>query len=580
MSTALTPSTQSAASARAFGWAMLRFSKPATTALIVASVAINLLVLTSPIYMLQVYDRVLASYSLETLLFLTLLLLGLLGLMTAIEQLRSKLSLRIGTQLADALAAKVFDASVRERLRGGTRTRGLQDVEAVRQFVSSGALTIFLDLPLMPLFVIIAWLLSPVLGLLTLLAAALLAVLAVLSEVATRGIMRESTYHQARAAAFADSSLRNAQTIQAMAMRGALRARWNERNRRAVLLQVKGADRSAALSSLSRYVRIAVQSLVLGAGAYLVIRQKMTPGMMIAGAVLLGRGLAPIEQAVGGWRGLLAARDAYGRIQDLLRDQPPAGGSVTLPAPEGRLTVERATVTSQAGDRLLLKNVSFSLEPGQTLAILGPTGSGKSTLAKALVGALRLRDGLVRLDGAALADWPEEMLGRSIGYMPQEVELFDGTIADNIGRFQTLDSEAVVRAAKQAAVHELILKLPKGYDTGIGEAGVMLSGGQRQRIALARALYGDPAMIVLDEPNSNLDTEGEAALAEVLANLKARKATVVVVSHRILMGRMDIALVLNDGAVQAYGPMQEVLASLQRGRNSGQGALAATRPTA
>jgi PrtD family type I secretion system ABC transporter len=548
---------------------MLRFSRPAATALIVASVAINLLVLTSPIYMLQVYDRVLTSYSLETLLFLTLIMLALMALMTAIEQLRAKLCLRIGTQLADTLAGKVFEATLRERLRGGGRLRGLQDVEVLRQFVSSGSLTAFLDLPLMPLFVIIACLLSPLLGLLTLIAALLLGLLAVFSELASRGVTRDSARHQAMAAAFADSSLRNAQSVQAMGMLGALRDRWMERNRRGVLLQVAASDRSSTLSSLSRFVRIAVQSLVLGVGAYLVIRQKMTPGMMIAGAVLLGRGLAPIEQTVASWRGFLAARDAYGRIADLLRDQPALGGSVALPAPAGRLLASRLTVISPVTGQVLLNDVSFALEPGQSMAVLGPSGAGKSTLAKALVGALGLKAGVVRLDGAALADWPHDMLGRSIGYLPQEIELFDGSIGENIGRFQTLDSEAVVLAAKEAGVHELILALPKGYDTHVGEAGVLLSGGQRQRIALARALYGRPAMIVLDEPNSNLDAAGEAALADVLIGLKERGATVVVVSHRILAGRMDLALVMRDGSVQSYGPMMEVLAGLQRGRPGG-----------
>jgi PrtD family type I secretion system ABC transporter len=418
------------ASARAFGWAMLRFSKPATTALIVASIAINLLVLTSPIYMLQVYDRVLSSYSLETLLFLTLIMLAMMGLMTAIEQLRAKLSLRIGTQLADGLAEQVFDSTLRERLRGGGRLRGLQDVEILRQFISSGSLSGFLDLPMMPLFVLIACLLSPWLGLLTLIAALALGVLAALSELATRDASREASRCQAVAGAFADSSLRNAQTIQAMGMLKVLRGRWVERNRRAVLLQVQMSDRASVLSSLSRFVRVSVQSLVLGVGAFLVISQKITPGMMIAGAVLLGRGLAPIEQAVSSWRGLLAARDAYARIQDLLREQGAPRGSVNLPAPAGRLTGERLTVLSTAGDQVLLKGISFSLEPGQSLAVLGPSGAGKSTLAKALVGALSLRDGVVRLDGAALADWPQEQLGRAIGYLPQEIELFDGSIAE------------------------------------------------------------------------------------------------------------------------------------------------------
>jgi len=561
------PSTsQSAASARAFGSALLSFSRPATTALIVASVAINFLVLTSPIYMLQVYDRVLTSYSLETLFFLTLMMLGLMGLMTAIEQLRSKLSLRIGTQLADSLASQVFDATMRERLQGGGRLRGLQDLEVLRQFISSGSLTVMLDLPMMPLFVVIACLLSPWLGALTLAAAVSLGVLAVLSEVATRGVSRESARTQAGAAAFADSSLRNAQTIQAMGMLGALRTRWSERNQRGVALQVQAADRSSTLQSLSRFVRIAVQSLVLGVGAFLVIRQKMTPGMMIAGAVLLGRGLAPIEQAVGGWRGFLAARDAYGRIRDLVHDQPSLGGSVTLPAPTGRLSAERLTVLSAAGDQALLKDVSFALEPGQSMAVLGPTGAGKSTLVKVLVGALRPRVGVARLDGTVLADWPQEMLGRSVGYLPQEIELFDGSIAENIGRFQTLDSEAVVRAAQEAGVHEMIIRLPKGYDSQVGEAGVLLSGGQRQRIALARALYGEPVLVVLDEPNSNLDSGGEAALTEALGNLQRRRATVIIVSHRIILGRIDMALVLRDGAVQVFGPMTEVLASLRDGR--------------
>jgi PrtD family type I secretion system ABC transporter len=558
-----------APSVLAFGLEMLRFSPRSAAALIVASIAINVLVLTSPIYMLQVYDRVLTSYSLETLLFLTLIMLALMALMTAIEQLRSKLSVRIGTRMADALAGGVFEASVRERLRGGVRRRGVQDVDTLRQFVSSGTLTVLLDLPMMPLFVVIASLLSPLLGLLTFAAAVMLAGLAMLSEFATRNTARQAESQQAAAAAFADSSLRNAQTIQAMGMLGPIRARWTERSRRAVLLQVAGADRAALLAGLSRYVRMAVQSLVLGVGAFLVIRGEMTPGMMIAGAILLGRGLAPIEQAVAGWRPLLAARDAYARIRDLLADSGAERGSIDLPSPAGSLTAERLSYVPPVGDRALLSNISFNVTPGQRLAVLGPSGAGKSLLVKALVGALPLTEGTVRLDGAALADWSDERFGRHVGYLPQEIELFDGTVAENIGRFQQLDSDAVVRAAQAAGIHELILKLPLGYDTRIGEGGQILSGGQRQRVGLARALYGEPALVVLDEPNSNLDAEGEDALAAAIVGLKARNATLVVVSHRVLVQQMDMALVINGGSVHAFGPIAEVLGGLQRASKPG-----------
>jgi PrtD family type I secretion system ABC transporter len=557
---------------------VIRHAPSASVAILLSSFFVNLLTLVSPLYMLQVYDRVLPSRSEETLLLLTILICGLLAVMTMLDRARSRILNRIALRVTVDMSVKAFDAAFRRNLRrptGGVAARLSADVDMVRQFLSGPGVPAFIDLPWAPLFIVAAYLMAPLIGHLTLGAAVILLVLTALSEIASRKPTQAGAMHGVKASSFAETSLSNAQTISAMGMLPAVRERWYKAFEDALAFQMQAADRAATLSSMSRYVRITVQSVVLGAGAWLAIEQIITPGAMIAGSIILGRGLAPIEQVVGAWRGFAGARAAYGRIQGLIEEYPPPkSGGVTLPAPLGALALEGVVIAAPDSGQPIIKGISLTIPAGQTVGIVGPSGAGKSTLARALVGATIADRGTVRVDGASMRDWPSEILGKHVGYLPQEVELFDGTVAENIARFGTLDSEKIVRAAKMAAVHDLILQLPQGYETPIGAAGRVLSGGQRQRIALARALYDDPVLLVLDEPNANLDTDGEAALVQALRQLRLRRATVVLISHRVsLIGLMERIVVMRDGVVETHGPSEEIIAKLQ-------GKPAAPAPTA
>lgn len=547
---------------------VIRHAPGASAAVLLASFFVNLLTLVSPLYMLQVYDRVLPSRSEETLLLLTILVCALLAVMTMLDRARGRILNRIALRVTTEMSSKAFDAGFRRNLRrpvGGAASRVSSDVDMVRQFLSGPGVPAFIDLPWAPLFIVAAYLMAPLIGHLTLGAAVILLILTALSEMAARKPTQAGNLHSVKAASFAETSLSNAQTISAMGMLPAIRARWAKSFEDALAFQMQAADRAATLSSISRYVRITVQSAVLGAGAYLAIEQIITPGAMIAGSIILGRGLAPIEQVVGAWRGFAGARSAYARTLTLIQEfPPPKQDGVSLPPPTGAVTLESLVIAAPDSGQAIVKGISLSIPAGQTVGIVGPSGAGKSTLARAIVGATAADRGNVRIDGAAMKDWPSEVLGKHIGYLPQEVELFDGSVAENIARFGELDSDKIVRAAKLAGVHDLILQLPQGYETSIGAAGRVLSGGQRQRIALARALYDDPVLLVLDEPNANLDTDGEAALVQALRQLRLRRATVVLISHRVsLIGLMERIVVMREGAVEAQGPAEEIIAKLQ-----------------
>ncbi|MCF4164734.1 type I secretion system permease/ATPase [Zavarzinia compransoris] len=549
---------------------LLRHAGPATLAIVLASFFANLLVLASPLFMLQVYDRVLLSRSVETLILLTVAVTLLFIMMSLLERGRADLLNRIAAKVTLELADKAFDATFRNQLRqpqAAAWSRANADVDVIRQFLTGPGIPAFVDLPWAPLFIIAAYLISPLIGHMTLAAAIILFGLTLASELAARRPTRAGAARAAKAAGFAETSLESAQTIRAMGMMPGIRDRWSETQRAGLAFQMQAAHRSSALATVSRFIRIAVQSFVLAAGAWLAIKQEITPGMIVAGSIILGRGLGPIEQVVGAWRGFAAARGALERIDRLTRDNPePLSRHVALPAPAGAVAVEQVVVVPPGSETPILKGISFAVPAGRSVGIVGASGAGKSTLAKVLVGAVVPARGTVRIDGAAMADWPAETLGPHVGYLPQEIDLLDGTVAENIARFGPIDSEKVVAAAQAAGVHDLILRLPHGYETMIGAAGRALSGGQRQRIGLARALYGEPVLLVLDEPNANLDAEGETALQQAIAAAAQRGATIFMISHRVaLIAPLDMVMVVGDGTVQAFGPSAEVIARLQGG---------------
>lgn len=524
------------------------------------SFSINLLLLTPALYMLQMYDRVLTSRNEDTLLLLTLLLVGLLALEGAIEFIRSRVMSRVSAALDVDISRRVFDAMFQRTLQGQNAARVTSDLMALRQFLTGKGLLALFDAPWVPIFLLVTFLISPWLGLFSLVAAVLLLALAWYNEMATAELHAESSRLGAIASQYASASLRNSEIIHALGMLPAMRRRWEAKQSEQLAALGEVNDRSAKINGTVRFLRQVFQSGALGVGAFLVLQDQLTAGGMIAASILLGRTLAPVDLAIGSWRNVVKAREALAKLNALLRDHPESRNLVTLPKPKGTLSVEALVVASPRVREPILKGLTFQLAAGRVVAIVGPSASGKSTLARALVGVWQPISGTVRLDGADIATWSRDELGPCIGYLPQDVELFEGSIAENIARFGEIDSDRIVAAARRAGVHELILKLPSGYETTIGEGGMTLSGGQRQRIALARALYGDPTVIILDEPNANLDDAGDAALVSAIRSLKASGATVVVVTHRMnLLVETDSVMVLNEGRIQAFGPTSEVL---------------------
>ena len=523
---------------------------------------INLLMLTGPLYMLQVYDRVLTSGSQHTLIMLTAVAVGMILTSALLELVRSRILVRAGSRLDRRLNDRLFAGLLRLRLRqkDAGESQPLRDLETLRGFLTGPGLISFFDAPWTPLFLAVIFLLHPLLGLVALAGAVVLFVLAVVSELATRGPLREASRDSAAAHGFTENTLRNAEVIEAMGMLPGLQRRWLARHQAALAAQAKASDRGGLLTAGAKFVRPVLQVAILGTGAYLALLQEITPGVMIAASIIMGRALAPVEGAIGNWRGFILARGANGRLHRFLeKDEAPQAG-MPLPRPKGRIAVERLVAAPPGLERPVLKGISFALDAGDSLGIIGPSAAGKSTLARLLIGVWPAANGQVRLDGADVGDWNHLELGPHLGYLPQDVELFDGTVAENIARFGEPKPEQVVQAAQRAGVHEMVLHLAEGYDTMIGPGGAALSGGQRQRLGLARALYGDPAFVVLDEPNSNLDGEGEEALRRAVRELKKAGTTVVVIAHRpsVLAG-MDKILVLRDGLIEHFGPRDEVL---------------------
>ncbi|RUX29697.1 type I secretion system permease/ATPase [Mesorhizobium sp. M7A.F.Ca.US.011.01.1.1] len=529
------------------------------------SLAINLLYLASPLYMLQIYDRVVTSGSETTLVMLTLVLLAAFLSLAGLDLVRASILTRASARLDRLLSAKVLAASVETPSSGSSQSQPIRDFDTFRQVITGSGIHALFDLPWSPIYIGIIFLLHPWLGFFALGCSLLLIAMAVLNEYIVRSPLKQANELATTNYNFTEMSLRNAEVVRAMGMIDGLIRRWGRDRNLALRRQAEASDRAALMSGLIRFLRLTMQSLILGLGAYLVIERQITGGTMFAASLLLGRGLQPVEQIVGLWRSLILGRAALARVEKLLDGGAQSERSFNLPKPTGKISVEQVSFAIASQQKVLLRDVSFRLEAGETLGIVGPSGAGKSTLARHLAGVMQPSRGTVRLDGADLSQWGHDALGDHIGYLPQDIELFSDTVAANIGRFKTNVDQEVIEAARLAGVHEMIIRLPQGYETQIGEGGAVLSGGYRQRIALARAVFGTPNLIILDEPSSNLDADGDRALSDCAIELKRRGSTVIIVSHRpSTLANVDKILLLRDGAVEAFGMRNEIVALLNQ----------------
>ena len=524
---------------------------------------VNLLMLTGPLYMLQVYDRVLGSRSVETLIALSVLVLFLFAMMGLLDYARGRIMGRVAARFQSRLDRRVFDAVVRKSaLQPDARSAtGLSDLEAVQRLMSSPVLMSLFDMPWTPFFLLGIWLFHPWLGALAIVGGSVLILFTFINQRVSREPLQQANMATVQAEQIAGSIRGESEMVQAMGMREATFDRWQQARGRALAAQIAAADRGGTFTTMTRSFRLFLQSAMLGLGAFLVLRGELTPGAMIAGSILLGRALAPVEQSITQWPLVQRALRGWSNLAELLAAVPPEAPRTALPRPRARLEVQRLTVAPPGETQAALRGVSFTIEPGQAVGVIGPSGAGKSTLARAITGVWPAAAGTIRLDGAALDQYEPATLGRHIGYLPQRVHLFDGTIAENIARLaEAPDAEQVVAAARMADAHEMILKLPEGYDTRITAASSRLSGGQMQRIGLARALYGDPVILVLDEPNSNLDNEGSEAVNAAIRRFREQERSVLVMAHRpAAIQECDRLLMLDGGAVRAFGPKADVL---------------------
>jgi len=529
---------------------------------------INLLMLVPALYMLQIYDRALGSRSVDTLWMLTLIVVFLFIALALMQIARSAILVRVGNGLDMAMNTKLFASMFKQSVNqpGKQSSQPIQDMTALRQFLTGQGLFAFFDGPWLPIFIAVLFGFHLWFGIFAIVSAVILVALAWLNEKLTKAPLSSASSKSIQSTRYADSCLRNAEVVEAMGMEGSLRQKWLERHLGFLHDQSDASDRNAVLSNVSKTLRMLFQSLILGLGGYLAIKQEITPGMLIAGSILLGRALAPLDLMIGSWKGFASARQAYQRLNQLFEQYPTGEPGMPLPAPEGHLSVEALVVVPPGANVPALRGVGFALDAGDMLAIVGPSAAGKSTLARAVLGVWPLNNGTARLDGADIHQWDKAQLGPHVGYLPQDIELFEGSVSENICRFGTVNPQAVVAAAKVAGVHELILRLPNGYDTHIASNGGALSGGQRQRVGLARAVYGDPRLVVLDEPNSNLDDQGEQALVAALELLREKKATVILISHRKPILRLvNKMLVLSDGQAIGFGARDDVMRALQDG---------------
>ncbi|NJL70545.1 MAG: type I secretion system permease/ATPase [Candidatus Competibacteraceae bacterium] len=534
---------------------------------------VNVLTLTGSFFMLQVYDRVIPSRSLPTLVGLAALTVGLYIFQGILENIRTRVLVRVGTSLDESVGHRVFSIIAQLPLSVQATVDGLQplrDLDQIRSFLSGLGPTAFFDLPWMPLYLGICFLFHPWIGVAATAGAIILIALTLFTEAMTTAPAKAAAEAAARRNVLTNACRRNAEALKAMGFAHRLQARWDASNTAFLESQRRTSDVANGLGATSKVLRMILQSAILGLGAWLVIRQEASGGIIIASSIMMSRALAPVELAIANWKGFVSARQSWRRLDDLLACLPTRPMPMSLQAPKASLAVEGISVTPPGMRTLVVQDVAFSLRAGQGLGVIGPSASGKSSLVRAVVGVWAPARGAIRLDGAALDQWNPEALGGHIGYLPQEIELFSGTIAENIARFETpYDPKAVLQAAQAAGVHDMILRLPDGYDTEIGEAGMALSAGQKQRVALARALYRDPFLVVLDEPNSNLDADGEAALTVAIQSVRARGGIVIVVAHRpSALASVDQVLAMGNGRVQAFGPKDKVLKQvLQRPQN-------------
>lgn len=559
--------------------------KPQFRRAVFFSVFTNLLVIVPMIYMLEVYDRVVNSGSTMTLAMETLAVIGALVVMEILEWSRTGLLQQAGLRFDQATGARTFNAVFEANLRRlpASTSQALNDLRAVREFMASPGMLAIIDVPLALLYIVAIFVISPLMGWMAVFGALVQVVIAWLNERGTQPPLTAANRAAHDAQNYASNSLRNAQVIEAMGMQGNLHGRWMKKQREFLALQADASDKAGTFSAAARFVQLTQASLLLGLGAWLMIRGEFVGGggLMIVASSLGSRVLAPLVQLIGAWKHVVGARDAYHRLDSLLTAIPEKEPGMTLPPPVGALSVENVIAMAPGATTQILRGVSFNVPAGKVMAIVGPSTSGKSTLARLLMGIWPAASGKVRLDGVDIHPWNKAELGPHVGYLPQEVELFDGTLAENIARFGDVDMAKVEAATRAVGLHETILALPQGYETGIGDEGCFLSGGQRQRVGLARAIYGNPRFIVLDEPNSSLDEAGEQALVQTILGLKAMGTTVIVITHRTnVLAAVDLMLILHEGQVKAAGPRDEVLAALQRSAQAAAAPAVAPRPAA
>ena len=547
--------------------AALQASRWAFVSIGIFSFVINILMLTGPLFMLQIYDRVLTSRSMPTLIAMFVLVAGLFTILGILELVRSRVLVRIGTQIDERLSGRVFESVMRQSLnpsRNAASAAALKELDTLRQFLTGAGPFALFDAPWVPVYIAVIFLFHWTLGILAVAGAVVLFIVAILNDYLSRKPLARASSAMMSSAHIAEAGRRNAEVLAAIGMMENFKALWQTGHNRALTSQAQASDRAGALTAFSKSLRLFLQSAMLATGAALAIYQLITPGVMVAASIILGRALQPVEQAIGQWRGLVRAIHAYRTLRGLLHMTPPYPEKTALPPPRGNLVVDHIRAAAPDGSKQILGNVSFRLGPGQVLGIIGPSASGKSTLARILVGVWPAAGGEVRLDGATFDQWNPVERGTFTGYLPQDVELFNGTISQNICRFQPdAKPEKIVEAAQRVGVHEMILQLPDGYDTMLSNMGGNISAGQRQRIALARAIYADPVIVVLDEPNSNLDTNGDEALIRAIKGMRERGQCVIVVAHRrSILAAVDYLLVLDAGAQRAFGPRDKVLAEL------------------
>ncbi|MBW8906311.1 MAG: type I secretion system permease/ATPase [Betaproteobacteria bacterium] len=531
------------------------------------SLAINVLLLVPPVYMLQLFDRVISSRSPETLIMLTVAAALALGMMGLLDALRGWLLMGCGIALDRLLGPRVFEGLLAPSitLTADERAHGLRDVHTLRTFLTGAGIFALFDAPWLPFFLVLIYFFHPALAAVATGGALIMIALAVVNDRLTRKPIERVQEGLRRSGAFGDSAARNREVVHALGMLPAVTRRWSKLNDQTLAEQIGAGGRALNLTALSKVARQVIQTAMLATGAYLVISQLATPGVMLAATIILGRALAPVEMLVAGWRQLVEVQDVWKRLDSLIAKQAHEQPNTELPVPQGEIKVERVVFGVPGLERPIIRGASFDLQPGDSLGILGPSAAGKSTLARLLVGIWKPTAGHVRLDGADITTWRRERLAPHIGYLPQQVELFAGTVAENIARLGKSDAASVIRAGQRAHAHEMILRLPKGYDSPVGDAGERLSPGQRQMVAFARALYGGPRVVILDEPNADLDVDGEDALMRALRQLREERITLVVIAHRPhILGLLDKLLVLKEGSVEIFGPRADIVSKLAR----------------